>query len=169
MAHLGLDKKNKQMSARSKLKAGIMGARIKAKGQKIHEEKLKMREARILSLRQFSGFGRRHLEFISEQLYLSIMRTMGDKGDFGDGLKPMKIMEDAFDAIDEDLSGSVSATEFRAAMLRLDLGLTQEAIDELMHVIDNDGNGELDKVEFLRTMKYVDQKMKRISYADDDY
>ena len=38
-----------------------------------------------------------------------------------------------------------------------------------MHVIDNDGDGELDKVEFLRAMKFIDQKMKRMSYADDDY
>ena len=65
------------------------------------------------------------------------------------------------------VSGSVSVSEFRAAMVRLDLGLTQEAIDELMHVIDNDGDGELDKVEFLRAMKYIDQNMKRMSYADD--
>ena len=118
-----------------------------------------------MSLRQFSGFGRRHLEFISEQLYLNIMRSMGSDAQGS----AMRIMEDAFDAIDEDLSGSVSASEFRTAMMRLDLGLTQEAIDELMHVIDNDGDGELDKVEFLRAMKFIDQKMKRMSYADDDY
>ena len=124
-----------------------------------------MREARLLSLRQFSGFGRRHLEFISEQLYLNIMRSMGSGSHGG----AMKIMEDAFDAIDEDLSGSVSASEFRVAMIRLNLGLSKEAIDELMHVIDNDGDGELDKVEFLRAMKYIDQKMKRMSYADEDY
>jgi hypothetical protein len=166
LAHLGLDKKKKpEISARNRLKGGMMGARMKAKGDKLRAQKLKMREARLLSLRQFSGFGRRHLEFISEQLYLNIMRSMGSDAQGS----AMRIMEDAFDAIDEDLSGSVSASEFRTAMMRLDLGLTQEAIDELMHVIDNDGDGELDKVEFLRAMKFIDQKMKRMSYADDDY
>ena len=112
-----------------------MSAKMKVKGDKVREKRLKAREARILSLRQFSGFGRRHLEFISEQMYLNIMRTMGQQSGVEASKKPMKIMEEAFDAIDEDLSGTVSATEFRQAMVRLDLGLSQEAIDELMHVI----------------------------------
>ena len=165
LVHLGLDREKPKVSARNRLRGGMMGARMKVKGDKMRAERLKMREARLLSLRQFSGFGRRHLEFISEQLYLNIMRSMGSGSHGG----AMKIMEDAFDAIDEDLSGSVSASEFRVAMIRLNLGLSKEAIDELMHVIDNDGDGELDKVEFLRAMKYIDQKMKRMSYADEDY
>ena len=38
--------------------------------------------------------------------------------------KPMQIVSEAFDAIDEDLSGTINSEEFSAAMRRLDLGLS---------------------------------------------
>ena len=34
-------------------------------------------------------------------------------------------------------------------------------IQELLDVIDNDGDGTLDKTEFLAAMKYVHQKLRR--------
>ena len=86
----------------------------------------------------------------------------------GKKLQPMQIMANAFDAIDEDLSGSIDSNEFSEAMMRLDLGLSREAVQELLDVIDNDGDGTLDKTEFLAAMKYVHQKLRRMTYAEDD-
>ena len=155
-----------QKTARNRWRKGNVGAKIKVKGDRIRADALKEREARLLSLRHFSGFGRRHLEFISEQLYMSIMRMPQPPG--GKVKKPMKIMAEAFDAIDEDLSGSIDSSEFRSAMMRLDLGLSQEAITELLEVIDKDGDGQVDKTEFLASMKYVHKKVTNLSYEDND-
>ena len=80
----------------------------------------------------------------------------------------MQIVSEAFDAIDEDLSGTINSEEFSAAMRRLDLGLSSDAIQELLEVIDNDGDGEVDKTEFLATMKYVHKKMIGIVYENVD-
>ena len=96
---------------------------------------------------------------------MSIMRMPQPPG--GKVKKPMKIMAEAFDAIDEDLSGSIDSSEFRSAMMRLDLGLSQEAITELLEVIDKDGDGQVDKTEFLASMKYVHKKVTNLSYEDN--
>jgi Ca2+-binding EF-hand superfamily protein len=152
-------------TARKRWKRGNVGAKIKVKGDKARTNALKQREARLLNLRNFSGFGRRHLEFISEQLYTSIIKMPQPPGK---KLQPMQIMANAFDAIDEDLSGSIDSNEFSEAMMRLDLGLSREAVQELLDVIDNDGDGTLDKTEFLAAMKYVHQKLRRMTYAEDD-
>jgi Ca2+-binding EF-hand superfamily protein len=153
-----------QKTARHRWRKGNVGIKMQVRGEQIRERAIKEREARLLSLRNFSGFGRRHLEFISEQLYMSIMRMPQPPGKVK---KPMQIVAEAFDAIDEDLSGSINSQEFSAAMMRLDLGLSKDAIDELLQVIDNDGDGEVDKVEFLATMKYVHQKLTRMTYDYD--
>jgi Ca2+-binding EF-hand superfamily protein len=150
-------------TARHRWRKGNVGVNVKVKGDRLRERALKKREARLLNLRNFSGFGRRHLEFISEQLYMSIIKLPQPPGKT---IQPMQIMANAFDAIDEDLSGSIDTEEFSRAMMRLDLGLSQEAIHELLEVIDNDGDGEVDKTEFLAAMKFVHKKLRNMSYAD---
>tara|TARA_B100000795_G_scaffold269818_1_gene260554 strand:+ start:3304 stop:5439 length:2136 start_codon:yes stop_codon:yes gene_type:complete len=153
-------------TARHRWMKGNVGIKMQVKGDNLRKKQIQEREARMLSLRNFSGFARRHLEYISEQLYLSIMRMPQPPG--GKKKKPMQIVSEAFDAIDEDLSGTINSEEFSAAMRRLDLGLSSDAIQELLEVIDNDGDGEVDKTEFLATMKYVHKKMIGIVYENVD-
>merc|ERR1712166_187152 len=89
-------------TTRSRWRRGNAGAAMKVKGDQSRKKVLKEKETRLLSLRHFSGFGRRHLEFISEQLYMSLLRMPQPPGN---KIKPMQMIANAFDAIDEDRSG----------------------------------------------------------------
>ena len=53
----------------------------------------------------------------------------------------------AFRAFDRDGSGLLSSEEFSAAMVRLDLGLTQEQLAEVFNSIDEDGSNAIDYAE----------------------
>ena len=77
----------------------------------------------------------------------------------------MQAIREAFDAMDEDKDATVSTEEFQRAMMRLDLGLSDIQIQEFLEVIDRDGDGELDKVEFLRAMAFVHKQQKQARLA----
>ena len=54
----------------------------------------------------------------------------------------------AFDAIDTDNSGTISVSELRSLMAKVNQHLSDEEIDSIMHEVDADGNRELDFNEF---------------------
>jgi Ca2+-binding EF-hand superfamily protein len=54
-----------------------------------------------------------------------------------------------FAAADRDGSKLISAEEFHASMKRLDLGLTEQQIEEVMQEMDKDGDGSISYEEFL--------------------
>ena len=54
-----------------------------------------------------------------------------------------------FDLIDVDASGAIDKTEFRDALMRLGVDLSQEMSDQVLGQIDRNGNGSLSKSEFV--------------------
>ena len=59
------------------------------------------------------------------------------------GGKKLKDIKSVFQAIDKDGSGDLDYDEFKVAMNRLGLGLTDEQIVQCIEVLDKDGDGEV--------------------------
>ena len=80
------------------------------------------------------------------------------------GGKAMKNIEGVFKAIDKDGSGDLDHDEFRVAMDRLGLGLTNDQIVQCIEVLDKDGDGEVSLEEFMALVnKPVRVAVKAIS------
>ena len=65
------------------------------------------------------------------------------------------IIKRAFAAIDDDGSGSVTATEFQEAMRRMGEDLDYEDVAAIIQEADRDGDGHIDLEEFAALMKTV--------------
>uniref|UniRef100_A0A7S2MRB8 EF-hand domain-containing protein n=1 Tax=Helicotheca tamesis TaxID=374047 RepID=A0A7S2MRB8_9STRA len=65
---------------------------------------------------------------------------------------PQQELRDAFDKIDVDGNGCISASELHTLMKSLHQNLTKAEIDEIMKEVDTDGNGEIDFEEFCAMM-----------------
>eukprot|EP00300_Choanocystis_sp_HF-7_P004893 c13766_g1_i1.p1 GENE.c13766_g1_i1~~c13766_g1_i1.p1 ORF type:complete len:160 (+),score=49.79 c13766_g1_i1:71-481(+) len=61
-------------------------------------------------------------------------------------------MRSAFSCFDQDGDGKISTAELQKVMNSLSANPTQEEIDDLIHEIDADGDGEIDFSEFLNMM-----------------
>ena len=59
------------------------------------------------------------------------------------GGKTLKSIEGVFKAIDKDGSGDLDHNEFKMAMDRLGLGLSNDQIVQCIEVLDTDGDGEV--------------------------
>lgn len=59
----------------------------------------------------------------------------------------------AFQAMDRDNSGSVDTEEFREALERMGLGVTESQMDQLVAELDTDGDGEISYAEFMSIMQ----------------
>lgn len=68
---------------------------------------------------------------------------------------------DAFDHIDKDGDGTISRIELAEALHRLDIGLTESQIVELVHVADVDGDGNIDFDEFCRVLGLTRREKKK--------
>lgn len=58
----------------------------------------------------------------------------------------------AFSLFDKDGDGVISKREFRQGWLTLGLDLTYDEIDDLMKLVDDDGNGQISYDEFISKM-----------------
>jgi Ca2+-binding EF-hand superfamily protein len=66
-----------------------------------------------------------------------------------------------FDAMDKDGSNSISVDEFRQAIDRLGLGLSQEHTEAVVRTLDADGNGEIVYEEFVdRLWRHVEARLQ---------
>ena len=61
---------------------------------------------------------------------------------------PQQVTDDLFDELDVDASGEVDYSECVRYMLRDGLRRSAQRVRDLFHVLDADGNGTLDKLEF---------------------
>ena len=61
-------------------------------------------------------------------------------------------MRRAFALFDSDGDGAISAKEFRHGMAALNLHLRYDEIDDLMHLCDRGGDGEISYDEFISKM-----------------
>lgn len=59
------------------------------------------------------------------------------------GQKGLIAVKKAFASYDTDNSGELSMDEFEAAMQRLNLGASDQEIDELYHVFDKNNDGSI--------------------------
>ena len=57
-------------------------------------------------------------------------------------------MRDAFDDFDIDGDGVVTPGEFRAGLASLRLGLTDDQVDDILRIVDKDGDGQINYSEF---------------------
>ncbi len=64
-----------------------------------------------------------------------------------------KSFEDIFKEFDSDGNGTISQTEFRNALRKLNLGLTLREIDKVMAKMDTNQDGKIDWVEFISKFK----------------
>jgi hypothetical protein len=73
-----------------------------------------------------------------------------------------KSFEDIFREFDEDGNGTISQTEFRNAIRKLNLGLSSREIDKLMERIDTNSDGKIDWREFMSKFKTsdLDERLK---------
>jgi len=74
----------------------------------------------------------------------SLKKVMGEE---------MDDIKSVFKAIDKDGSGNLDHDEFRTAMERLGLGLTDEQLVQCIDVLDKDGDGEVSLEEFMALVK----------------
>jgi len=81
-----------------------------------------------------------------EFLLLMKSRGMGGKSD------PEKELRDAFRVFDKDDSGSISRAELKLLMLKLGQNLTENEIDQMMDIADENGDGEISYEEFRQMM-----------------
>lgn len=64
----------------------------------------------------------------------------------------------SFDCFDVDNSGSITKEEFRDILTRLGAAMDDEHFDRLMTVLDRDGDGEVNKEEFIKWYKFFSSK-----------
>ncbi|KAK6009486.1 EF hand [Ostertagia ostertagi] len=65
------------------------------------------------------------------------------------------MIREAFRVFDKDGNGVITANEFKfRCLLQVHMGMqfSEEEVDEMMHEVDCDGNGEIDYEEFVRMM-----------------
>ncbi|CAM9511324.1 unnamed protein product, partial [Ectocarpus sp. 13 AM-2016] len=67
---------------------------------------------------------------------------------------------DSIRQMDTDRDGVVSTAEFRAAIVSMKLGLTDRQVENLIHSIDVDNDGELDMQEMIERFSATARKMK---------
>ena len=101
-----------------------------------------------------------------------LMRTL--RNEMSDMLKETGLdLEAAFKAFDVDGDGTVTPDEFRTGLRSLQLKLTAEQIEEVVDLIDKDGDGNLDYMEFVEQFEVQGVKGKssalsRLIYAEED-
>eukprot|EP01048_Picozoa_sp_COSAG05_P007981 COSAG05_NODE_586_length_8516_cov_12.928122_1_plen_584_part_00 len=71
----------------------------------------------------------------------------------------------AFDALDADRSGTVSAAELKMASANLGEKLSTEEVDAMLALVDNDGSGEIDFEEFCACAR-TDSSVDRLGAVD---
>lgn len=59
-------------------------------------------------------------------------------------LKNQNRLIDSIRVMDADRDGVISTDEFRAAVVAMDVGLTERQVEKLIRSIDSDNDGELD-------------------------
>ncbi|XP_064623006.1 calmodulin-like [Lineus longissimus] len=80
-----------------------------------------------------------------------------------DGLVNYEELKNAFDYFDMDKDGSITCEELGTVMRRLGQNPTNDELKDMIHEVDEDGNGKIDFEEFLQMM------LKRsVSLADQD-
>ncbi|PIO59451.1 EF hand, partial [Teladorsagia circumcincta] len=62
------------------------------------------------------------------------------------------MIREAFRVFDKDGNGVITANEFKFFMIHMGMQFSEEEVDEMMHEVDCDGNGEIDYEEFVRMM-----------------
>lgn len=71
-----------------------------------------------------------------------------------------KKAEDLFRAIDVDKSGSITKNELRVGLNRLDCGLSNAQMGELINAMDSDGNGTIEIEEFTSFLKTIGETIR---------
>lgn len=73
---------------------------------------------------------------------------------------------EAFDLFDADGSGSISKQELLSIVLKLDLGIDDGELDNIIAEADENSDGEIDREEFLKIMKQQDQRQINKEYRE---
>lgn len=74
-------------------------------------------------------------------------------------------MKEAFRAFDADGDGTITQDEFKAGLRSLQLKITEDQIDDLVGSIDQDGDGNLDYLEFIEQFQPKGLKGKSSALA----
>lgn len=83
--------------------------------------------------------------------------------------KGMDNIRAVFEAIDKDSSGELDHEEFRAAMRRLGLGLTEEQVMQCIEVLDTDRDGSVSLDEFMVLVNEPVKKATKVISAPNDF
>ena len=71
--------------------------------------------------------------------------------------KELEHLRELFDRLDSDKSGTIDRDEMRQGLMEGDVRLTDEELDAALNDIDEDGDGELDWVEFVSMCKGIQE------------
>ena len=74
-------------------------------------------------------------------------------------------MVDLFHSLDTDASGTVDAAELAGAFAQHGVEATLDEVVELLDTLDEDGDNNIDKHEFLRQMRAVQNERRRRARA----
>ena len=72
-------------------------------------------------------------------------------------------IEEVFNSIDTDKSGTIAYTEFLAATMDEKLYLKEQRLFEVFKAIDKDNSGKISKEEIMKLLKMEDDNDKRIT------
>ena len=75
---------------------------------------------------------------------------------------------DAFAAFDTGNSGRLSHHDFRAAMERLGLGVSHKVLTDLIHIVDDDGNGTIEYEEFVNALEERSARRRREGESSEE-
>lgn len=69
-----------------------------------------------------------------------------------DAKSPSQRADQAFDYLDKDGNGSISAAELNERLRELGQTLTEAEIEKMIHAIDENGDGQITREEFYRML-----------------
>jgi Ca2+-binding EF-hand superfamily protein len=101
-----------------------------------------------------------------------LARTL--RNELGDMFKQSGLdMKEAFRAFDADGDGTITQEEFKAGLRSLQLKITEDQIDDLVGSIDQDGDGNLDYLEFVeqfqpKGVKGKSSALAQVIYAEEE-
>ena len=99
----------------------------------------------------------------SSNTYRLVVRQLLQAVQHGRSLYGRRItkISEFFDAMDQDGNGMVNRDEFHRSLRRLGIGITNEQVDGIMAVVDEDHSGRLDKREFMDALRLEIREEKR--------
>lgn len=112
-----------------------------------------------LSLPEFAQLSQRIVERLHRQKRL-LENTRA--AELGFKMRKTVALRRAFQALDKDNSGFLSLSEVERALQLMRVKVVPMRVDRILRGVDEDGNGELDFMEFMTLMSHIGRIWRRV-------